>query len=66
MGSSIVKLATAHHALGQGRGACVALALPLTLSGMCYSLPKWFANTIVFANHNCFALSLRTDIQSIA
>ena len=66
MGSCIVNLATAHHSLGQGREACVALALPLTLSGMCYSLPKWFANTIVFASHNCFALSLITDIQSIA
>ena len=66
MGSCIVKLATAHHALSQGREACVALALPLTLSGMCYSLPKWLANTIVFASHNCFAPSLITDIQSIA
>ena len=34
MGSSIVKLDTAHHALGQGRVACEALALPLTLSEM--------------------------------
>ena len=66
MGSSIVKLATAHHALGQGREACVALVLPLTQSGMCYSLPTWFVNTIVFANRNCFSLSLITDIQSIA
>ena len=66
MGSCIVNLATAHHALGQGREACVALALPLTLSGMCNSLPKWFVNTTVFGNHNCFALSLITDIQSIA
>ena len=66
MGSTIISFSTPHLARGQGRVACEALVLPLTLSGMCYSLPKWFANTIVFASHNCFVLSLITNIQSIA
>ena len=66
MGSSIVKLGTAHHALGQGRGACGALVLPLTLSGMCHNLLLWFVNTVVFTNHSCLLLNSRNPIQPIA
>ena len=66
MDSSIVKLTTAHHALGQGRGACVALALPLTLSGMWNNVPLWFVNTVVFTNHNRLQISGIAQIQSIA
>ena len=57
MGSSIVKLATAHHALSQGRGACVAFVLPLTLSGMCHNLLLWLVNTVVFTSHSCLLLN---------
>ena len=52
MGSTIMKLGTAHLAGGQGRGACEALALPLKLSEMCNNIPLWFVNTVVFASHN--------------
>ena len=52
MDSTIMRLGKAHLARGQGRGACEALASPLTLSEMGNNIPLWFVNTVVFANHN--------------
>ena len=62
MGSTIMRLGTAHLARGQGRGACEALAWPLTLSEMGNNIPLWFVNTVVFANHNRLQLSFITHI----
>ena len=47
MGSTIIGFSTPHHARGQVSGACEALALPLTLSGMCNNVPICFASTAV-------------------
>ena len=62
MGSTIIDLGTPHLARGQGRGACAALALPLTLSEMCNNVPLWVVNTVVFATHNRLQISTKTNI----
>ena len=62
MDSTIMRLSTTHLARGQGRGACEALASPLTLSEMCNNVTLWFVNTVVFANHNRLQLSIKTNI----
>ena len=59
MDSTIMRLGTAHLARGQGRGACEALASPLTLSEMRNNVPLWFVNTVVFASHNRLQLSIK-------
>ena len=66
MGSTIISFSTPHHARGQGRGACAALALPLTLSEMWNNVPLWVVNTVVFKNHNRLQTPGITHIQSIA
>ena len=52
MDSIISSFSTPHLARGQGRGACEALALPLTLSEMWNNVPLWVVNTVVFTTHN--------------
>ena len=45
MGSTIISFSTPHLARGQGRGACEALALSLTLSEMWNNVLLWVVNT---------------------
>ena len=66
MGSTIISFSTPHLARGQGRGACEALALPLTLSEMWNNVLLWVVNTVVFTTHNRLQTSEITLIQSIA
>ena len=66
MGSTIISFSTPHLARGQGRAACEALALPLTLSEMWNNVPLWAVNTVVFTAHNRLQTSGITHIQSIA
>ena len=66
MDSTIMGLSTPHLARGQGRGACEALALPLTLSAMWNNVPLWVVNTLVFTTHSRLQTSGITHIQSIA
>ena len=66
MGSTIISFSTPHHARGQGRVACEALALPLTLSVMWNNVRLWVVNTVVFTTHNRLQTSGITHIQSIA
>ena len=66
MDSTIMGLSTPHLARGQGRVACEALALPLTLSEMWNNVPLWVVNTVVFKTHNRLQTSEITLIQSIA
>ena len=62
MGSTIMRLGTAHLARGQGRGACEALASPLTMSEMGNNITLWFVNTVVFASHSSLQLSFITHV----
>ena len=62
MDSTIMSLSTTHLARGQRRGACEALAWPLMLSEMGNNIPLWFANTVVFANHNRLQPSAVSDV----
>ena len=66
MASTIIRFSTPHLARGQGRVACEALALPLTLSAMWNNVPLWVVNTVVFTTHNRLQTSGITHIQSIA
>ena len=66
MGSIIISFSTPHLARGQGRVACEALALSLTLSAMWNNVPLWVVNTVVFKTHNRLQTSGITHIQSIA
>ena len=66
MASTIMGLSTPHLARGQGRVACEALALPLTLSEMWNNVPLWVVNTVVFTTHNRLQTYRITHIQSIA
>ena len=66
MGSIIIRFCTPHLARGQGRVACEALALPLTLSEMWNNVLLWVVNTVVFTTHNRLQTLGITHIQSIA
>ena len=66
MGSIIISFSTPHLARGQGRGACEALALPLTPSEMWNNVALWVVNTVVFTTHSRLQTSAITHIQSIA
>ena len=66
MASTIIRFSTPHLARGQGRVACEALALPLTLSAMWNNVPLLVVNTVVFTTHNRLQISAITHIQSIA
>ncbi len=66
MGSTIIRFSTPHLARSQGRGACEALVLPLTLSAMWNNVPLWVVNTVVFTTHNRLQTLGITLIQSIA
>ena len=56
MGSTIISFSTPHLARGQGRGACEALALPLTLSAMWNNVLLWVVNTVVFKTITAYRL----------
>ena len=66
MGSTVIRFSTPHHARGQGRIACKALVLPLTLSGMWNNVRLWVVNTAVFITHSRLQISGIAHIQSIA
>ena len=66
MASTIIRFSNPHLARGQGRVACEALALPLTLSAMWNNVPLRVVNTVVFTTHNRLQTYRITHIQSIA